>query len=80
MTKSELIEQLTERFPQLGVKDADLAVKMILDEMAACLARGQRIEIRGFGSFEEKYIVCVKKSRSDRLRQFTFVYLKFRKF
>jgi integration host factor subunit beta len=55
MTKSELIEQLSARFPQLGVKDADLAVKMILDEMAACLARGQRIEIRGFGSFGLNY-------------------------
>ena len=55
MTKSELIEQLTGRFPQLGVKDADLAVKVILDEMAACLSRGQRIEIRGFGSFGLNY-------------------------
>jgi integration host factor subunit beta len=55
MTKSELIEQLSARFPQLGVKDADLAVKMILDEMAGCLARGQRIEIRGFGSFGLNY-------------------------
>ena len=55
MTKSELIEQLTGRFPQLGVKDADLAVKVILDEMAACLSRGHRIEIRGFGSFGLNY-------------------------
>jgi len=55
MTKSELIERLTVRFPQLGAKDADLAVKMILDEMAACLSRGQRIEIRGFGSFGLNY-------------------------
>lgn len=55
MTKSELIERLTVRFSQLGAKDADLAVKMILDEMAACLSRGQRIEIRGFGSFGLNY-------------------------
>jgi integration host factor subunit beta len=55
MTKSELIERLTVRFPQLGAKDADFAVKMILDEMAACLSRGQRIEIRGFGSFGLNY-------------------------
>ncbi|MGC3965196.1 MAG: integration host factor subunit beta [Rhodocyclaceae bacterium] len=55
MTKSELIEQLTARFPQLGVKDADYAVKVVLDEMAACLARGHRIEIRGFGSFALNY-------------------------
>lgn len=51
MTKSELIERLTERHPQLVAKDADLAVKTILDEMARALAAGNRIEIRGFGSF-----------------------------
>ncbi len=55
MTKSELIERLGARFPQLGAKDADFAVKMILDEMAACLSRGHRIEIRGFGSFGINY-------------------------
>ncbi len=55
MTKSELIERLSDRFPQLGAKDSDFAVKVILDEMAACLARGQRIEIRGFGSFGLNY-------------------------
>ena len=51
MTKSELIAQLAERFPQLVAKDADYAVKMILDAMTDALARGDRIEIRGFGSF-----------------------------
>ncbi len=55
MTKSELIERLSDRFPLLGAKDSDFAVKVILDEMAACLARGQRIEIRGFGSFGLNY-------------------------
>lgn len=51
MTKSELIARLAERFPQLVAKDAELAVKVILDAMAEALARGDRIEIRGFGSF-----------------------------
>jgi integration host factor subunit beta len=51
MTKSELIDRLALRFPQLVAKDADLAVKMILDTMTDSLARGDRIEIRGFGSF-----------------------------
>jgi integration host factor subunit beta len=55
MTKSELIERLTVRFPQLGARDADFAVKVILDELTACLSRGQRIEIRGFGSFALNY-------------------------
>ncbi len=51
MTKSELIARLAERFPQLVAKDAELAVKVILDAMTDALARGDRIEIRGFGSF-----------------------------
>ena len=51
MTKSELIARLAERFPQLVAKDAEFAVKMILDAMTDALSRGDRIEIRGFGSF-----------------------------
>jgi integration host factor subunit beta len=55
MTKSELINRLAERFPQLGAKDADFAVKVLLDALADALVRGQRIEIRGFGSFSLNY-------------------------
>jgi integration host factor subunit beta len=51
MTKSELIAKLTGRYPQLVAKDAELAVRTILEAMAKALAQGQRIEIRGFGSF-----------------------------
>jgi integration host factor subunit beta len=55
MTKSELIVRLADRFPQLVAKDADYAVKMILDAMSESLAKGDRIEIRGFGSFALNY-------------------------
>ena len=51
MTKSELISVLASRFPQLAARDADFAVKTILEAMSSSLAAGQRIEIRGFGSF-----------------------------
>src|SRR5262249_37950858 len=51
MTKSELIARLAARYPQLVAKDAEFAVKMILDSMTQSLVKGQRIEIRGFGSF-----------------------------
>ena len=51
MTKSELIGRLAERYPQLVAKDAEFAVRTILDAMASTLADGHRIEIRGFGSF-----------------------------
>jgi len=55
MTKSELIARLAARFPQLVAKDADLAVKVVLDAMTAALSRNDRIEIRGFGSFALNY-------------------------
>ncbi|MDO8958308.1 MAG: integration host factor subunit beta [Rhodocyclaceae bacterium] len=55
MTKSELIARLAERFSQLVAKDADLSVKMILDAMTEALVKGDRIEIRGFGSFSLNY-------------------------
>jgi len=51
MTKSELIARLAERHPHLLAADAELAVKTILDAMTQCLLDGERIEIRGFGSF-----------------------------
>jgi integration host factor subunit beta len=51
MTKSELIELITQRQSQLSHKDIDLAVKTILEHMAHSLEQGERIEIRGFGSF-----------------------------
>ncbi|HCA26518.1 MAG TPA: integration host factor subunit beta [Betaproteobacteria bacterium] len=55
MTKSELIGRLTSRHSHLVAKDAELAVKTILDAMADNLASGERIEIRGFGSFTLNY-------------------------
>ena len=51
MTKSELIEKIAAVQSQLSAKDVELAVKMMLDHMAEALAEGERIEIRGFGSF-----------------------------
>ncbi len=51
MTKSELIEKIAAVQTQLSPKDVELAVKMMLDHMAVALAEGDRIEIRGFGSF-----------------------------
>ncbi len=51
MTKSELVEKLASHFPQLLIRDVELAVKMILDTMAHALSQGHRIEVRGFGSF-----------------------------
>ena len=51
MTRSDLVEELAARFSQLTHRDAELATKTLLDAMADTLVRGNRIEIRGFGSF-----------------------------
>ena len=51
MTRSDLVDALASRFAQLGQRDAEWAVKAILEAMADALVKGQRIEIRGFGSF-----------------------------
>jgi integration host factor subunit beta len=55
MTKSELIARLATHYPQLVAKDAEVAVKTILDAMTLSLVKDQRIEIRGFGSFKINY-------------------------
>lgn len=55
MTRSELIEALATRFPQLTVQDADVAVKELIEAISQALVNGQRVEIRGFGSFSLNY-------------------------
>jgi len=55
MTKSELIERIAEQQDQLSPKDVELGVKLILEEMSQALAIGERIEVRGFGSFSLHY-------------------------
>ncbi|WP_269745930.1 integration host factor subunit beta [Gilvimarinus polysaccharolyticus] len=55
MTKSELIDYIAEKQDHLPVRDVELAVKLLLDYMSEMLADGERIEIRGFGSFSLHY-------------------------
>lgn len=51
MTKSELIELIASKQKHLAYRDVELAVKTVLEQMSEALASGERIEIRGFGSF-----------------------------
>ena len=57
MTASELIERIAKAQPQLSEHDVQLAVKAMLRQMRDALAAGERIEIRGFGSF------CLRRRR-----------------
>jgi len=51
MTKAELIEKVTERMNSLTTKQTEIVVNMIFDSIKDALARGEKVEIRGFGSF-----------------------------
>jgi integration host factor subunit beta len=55
MTKSELIEKLGDKLSHLSARDVEQSIKEILELMAQSLSKGDRIEIRGFGSFSLHY-------------------------
>lgn len=55
MMKSELIERIARKQSHLAYKDVELAVKSLLEQMSNSLSGGERIEIRGFGSFSLHY-------------------------
>jgi len=55
MTKSELIERMAGEQNHLSQADVELAVRCILEQMSRALSQGERIEIRGFGSFSLHY-------------------------
>ena len=62
MTKSELIQILAERNPHLYLRDIEKIVETIFDEITNALARGDRVELRGFGAFSIKE----RESRTGR--------------
>jgi len=62
MTKSELIEKIVTKFAQVSRKDTEIIVNTIFDTMIEALKKGDRIEIRGFGSFH----IRTRKAREGR--------------
>ena len=62
MTKSELIQRLAERNPHLYLRDIEKIVETVFDEITGALARGDRVELRGFGAFSVKS----REARSGR--------------
>ena len=51
MTKSELIQRLSKRYPHLYQRDIEVLVSTMFDEITKALAAGNRVELRGFGAF-----------------------------
>lgn len=62
MTKSELIQRLAERNPHLYLRDVEKIVETVFDEITKALAKGDRVELRGFGAFSVKS----RESRTGR--------------
>jgi len=55
LVKSELVTKLNEKLPELKASDVEFALGAILTQMSDALAQGERIEIRGFGSFNVRH-------------------------
>jgi len=55
MTKRDLIDEVVKLYPRFSGRDAEVMVNAVFDSMTEALARGERIEIRGFGSFVVKH-------------------------
>ena len=62
MTKRDLIEEVAQQYPRFSRRDAEVIVNAVFDSMTDALAKGERIEIRGFGSF----IVKQRPAREGR--------------
>jgi len=62
ITKSELIEKISLKQNHLAHKDIELSIKSLIEQMSTSLAKGNRIEIRGFGSFSLHF----RQSRTGR--------------
>lgn len=65
MTKSELVQRLSEKNPHLYLRDIEKIVDTILEEVTAALIRGDRVELRGFGAFSVKHRNA-RKGRNPR--------------
>jgi integration host factor subunit beta len=62
VTKRDLIEEVAQQYPRFSRRDAEVIVNAVFDSMTDALAKGERIEIRGFGSF----IVKQRPAREGR--------------
>lgn len=76
MIKSELIQKVAAANPHLYQRDVERIVNVILDEIISSLARGDRVELRGFGAFTVKHRAA-RQGRNPRTGETVFVEEKF---
>lgn len=65
MTKSELIDRVSQRLDHLNRKDTEVALNTLLDYLGEQIAEGRRVELRGFGSFGTK-VRAARKGRNPK--------------
>ncbi len=76
MIKSELVEKIAAQNPHLYQRDVELIVNVIFDEIISALAKGERVELRGFGAFSVKHRPA-RTGRNPRTGDQVFVDEKF---
>ena len=76
MIKSELIQKLAAANPHLYQRDIERIVNVIFDEIVQALARGERVELRGFGAFTVKHRAA-RQGRNPRTGETVFIDEKF---
>jgi integration host factor subunit beta len=65
ITRSELIERIADADPSLPIRDIEVGVRMVIEYLAQTLVEGDRVEIRGFGSFAV-YLRPPRQARNPR--------------
>ena len=70
MTKAEFIERLISKSPDLPAADVTLAINNLFEKMSSALEQGERIEIRGFGSFSIRQMKARKARNPRHAKQF----------
>lgn len=76
MNRSEFIESLSDKLSYLNHQDVNSATHIMLDQMSSALASGERIEIRGFGSFALSYRTS-KQARNPKTGELVTVPAKY---
>lgn len=71
MVKKQLITALAEKLPDTAKRDSEIIVKQIIDVLSEAIARGERIEIRGFGAFSlhQRRAALIKNPKSGETMQ-----------
>ena len=73
LTKSELIDRIFARLPNLTSREAEFAVNEVLRTTVSALSRGVRVEIRGFGSFPSSIVKHARDATRVPVRPFRFL-------